>query len=193
MPGTSTSERAWRLDAAVVHTNSNKTTEFAQLQSGSDPVSIEWDAGAGPRSTALGFIRRWHNIFRSWLHARFDRSKGVDARFEEVLHQFAATIATADDPAIVEAALLRLAHQMAPASRIELVSGPDTAFDHDVEAEADGEGSGGEETAADRWTQPVARRCWNCRFVAARRFAAGSASARDQEDDRRCEAKPSSD
>ena len=53
-----------------------------------------------------------------------------------------------------EAALLRLARQMAPASRIELVSGQAPAIDHEVETELGGEGPGSGERPADRWARP---------------------------------------
>jgi len=47
--------------------------------------------------------------------------------FEEIFHQFAAAIDTADNPAIVEAELLRIARRMVPASRMEIVAEPATA------------------------------------------------------------------
>jgi len=97
---------------------------------------------------------RWSQILQNWLHARLDHFRGGNAGFEDVLHQFAVTIATVDDPAIVESALLRLARQMAPASRIELVPGPAPPIDEEAEAEAHGGAPGGGETPAHRWNQP---------------------------------------
>jgi len=148
------SERAWRFDPAAVHSNSTNTTEAAEIQSGADAGSIDSRTGSGPRWTALRFIVRWHHAFRTWFHARLDGFNGANAQFENVLHHFAATIATVDDPAIVEAALLRLARQMAPASRIELVPGQAPAIDHEVEVEVGGGEPDGGERPADRWTQP---------------------------------------
>jgi len=154
MPDDPMSDRAWRLDPAVVHSNSSNRTEAAEVQSGSDAGSIDSRTGPVPRCTALGFILRWHHPLRTWLRARLDGFKRADAQFEHVLHQFAATIATVDDPAIVEAALLRLARQMAPASRIELVPGQAPPIDHEVEAEVGGGEPDGGERPVDRWTQP---------------------------------------
>jgi diguanylate cyclase (GGDEF)-like protein len=79
--------------------------------------------------------------------------RGASARFEDVLHQFAATIASADDPATVESALLKLAHRMAPASRIELIAGPATAAADEPPAEACSSATG--IRASDRWNKPT--------------------------------------
>ena len=147
-------DRAWRLDTTANQSDSTKETEVAQLQSGSDAGSIDPATRSGPRSTARGFILRWHDTFQRWLHSRLNGFNGVNPRFEHVLHQFSATIAAVDDPAIVEAALLRLAHQMAPASWIELVAGRSPADDHGVEAELGGGGNGSGVRTPDRWTGP---------------------------------------
>ena len=117
-----------------------------------DPIRGRWSRAPPParRSCAGGVRGRWHQILRDWLRARFDHLRGANARFEDVLHQFAATIAAVDDPAVVESALLRLARQMAPASWIELVPGAAPPVDEGPEAEA----CGGERPA-DRWSGPT--------------------------------------
>jgi len=154
IPGTPISDRAWRLDSAVVHANSSKITEAGEIGSKSDAGRIDPGPGSGPRSTALGFIPRQYRTFRTWLRLRLDRLEGLNVRFENVLHQFAAAIATVDDPALVQAALLRLAHQLAPASWIELVSGQAPAVDHEVEAEPVDAGPCDGQRPADRWARP---------------------------------------
>ena len=145
-----TTERTWRLDAAPVDVDSGKTSEATEIQPGSDPGSIVAGPAPARRSTAGGAMGRWHEALRDWLHARLDHFRGGKAKFEDVLHQFAATIAAVDDPAIVESALLRLARQMAPASWIELVPGAAPPVDEGPEAEA----CGGERPA-DRWSGPT--------------------------------------
>ncbi|MFI5456669.1 MAG: GGDEF domain-containing protein [Isosphaerales bacterium] len=150
-----TPDRAWRFDPAVVHSNSSNTTEASDIQSGADAGAIASRTGPGPRWTAFGCILQWHHAFRTWLRTRLDGFKGANAQFEDVLHHFAATIATVDDPAIVEAALLRLARKLAPACRIELVPGQAPAMDHEVEAEFGGGEPNRGERPADRWTQPA--------------------------------------
>ena len=52
--------------------------------------------------------------------------------FEEIIHRFALLIDQSDDPAAVEAELLRLVRQMAPSCRIEIV--PEAEKDADDEA-----------------------------------------------------------
>jgi diguanylate cyclase (GGDEF)-like protein len=92
---------------------------------------------------------RWHDAFRAWLEARFQVFRGAPARFEDVLHKFAATIAAADDAATVESALFRLAHRMAPGSWIEVVPEQVPKSDHGMEGHPDGP------KTADRRNQPV--------------------------------------
>src|SRR5271167_570553 len=101
IPDAPMSDRAWRLDHVAVHTNSSKITEAAELGSRSDAGRIDPGAGSRPRSRALGFIPRWNQTFRTWLRVWLDGFEGLNVRFENVLHQFAATIATVDDPALV--------------------------------------------------------------------------------------------
>ena len=84
------------------------------------PTSVE----SRPGITAL--VRRSSRALGDWLHGRLLRTHRNRVRFEEVFHQFAAMIDQADDPAAVEAELLRLARRMAPSSRIELVAEPET-------------------------------------------------------------------
>jgi diguanylate cyclase (GGDEF)-like protein len=76
---------------------------------------------------------------RNWLRTRFERSGGGDAGFEEIVHRFVATALQADDASVIEAALLRLARQMAPASRIELVPAPLSGIDEPVELRSSGQ------------------------------------------------------
>ncbi len=147
-------DRTWRLDHAEVRTCSSEVNAAAQPGSKSDARSIDPGAGSGPRSTAVGFIPAWVHALRNWLCLRLDRVEGMNVRFEHVLHQFATTIATVDDPALVQAGLLRLAHQLAPASRIELVSGQEPAVDHEVETEPGDAGPCSEERPADTWARP---------------------------------------
>jgi diguanylate cyclase (GGDEF)-like protein len=92
---------------------------------------------------------------RTWARERFKGLGGCAARFEEVLHEFTAIIATADDPATVEAALLRQARRIVPASRIELVTGPAPSLDHGVCTQGDDVGSG----SGERPLRPGAGQC----------------------------------
>jgi diguanylate cyclase (GGDEF)-like protein len=88
-----------------------------------------------------------------WWHAVLDRLGLGNAKFEADVHHFGSTIATVDDPSIVEAALLRLARKMAPGSRVELVSGPALPVDPDDQLPARAENAAKERTT-DRWTDP---------------------------------------
>ena len=123
-----------------------------------------------PRSTWWRIWRR--ALVRDWLGARLGRMRRDHVAFEELIHQFRGVIDQADDPAAVEAELLRLVRRMAPSSRIELV------------AEA---GNGSFDDAADeprrscfsrRGGRVTSKSCSRFRCAAARRSAAGCAFAR---------------
>jgi diguanylate cyclase (GGDEF)-like protein len=127
--------RAWRLDAPESPAASNENSDVTKPRSRSTQVDA---SSATPEA----------DVFRNWISARFDGLLGCVSRFEDVLHRFAAIIATVDDPAIVESALFRLAHQIAPGCWIELIADESAVSVHAVDAEAKGAGQATDRSAA---------------------------------------------
>jgi diguanylate cyclase (GGDEF)-like protein len=85
-------------------------------------MSTETTARAAPgRRWGAG----WNRVVRDWLAALRRRARPERVEFEEMIHEFAALIDQADEPATVEAELLRVVRRMAPSSRIELVAEPE--------------------------------------------------------------------
>ena len=72
-----------------------------------------------------------------WLLCRFGRQRLQHAQFEDLVHRFAASIDQTDDPAVVEAELLRVVRRLAPSSRIEIVPEGDSQR-HDMADDPDG-------------------------------------------------------
>jgi diguanylate cyclase (GGDEF)-like protein len=70
---------------------------------------------------AVGF-GRWGAALARVGREAWARAFGGDAiRFEEALHRFTAEMGIFRNPAAIEAALIRLAHRIAPSSRFELI------------------------------------------------------------------------
>ena len=108
---------------------------------------------------------------RDWLSRRVGSpSVLVTREFEDVMHRFAASIDRADDPAVVEAELLRIVRQMAPSSRIELV------LEGESHGHDESENAGGAAECRISRTGRV-QEFWISRCDAVRRSAPGSAFA----------------
>lgn len=88
-------------------------------------------ASAQPRSPWWGASLK--RLVRDWLAARPLRARLDRVEFEKIIHQFAAAIDQADEPATVEAEFLRLVRRMVPSSRIELVAEPEAGLHDDAE------------------------------------------------------------
>jgi diguanylate cyclase (GGDEF)-like protein len=161
MPETATSERVWRIDRVGDRIDSTQRNEGAEPRSGSEAGSIvSGSLIAETKSTIAEFLPRWNQAVWTWLRSRFQRFEASNAGFEEDVHQLAATIVMADDSSVVEAALLRLARQMSPASRIELIPVPESEFDYLVEAEdALAEGATASRTGQGQSVVEVPLRC----------------------------------
>ena len=118
------SERSWRVDPIDAQSSSNDIDSASGHRSRSELQMIASTPGTGTaKSTVVDYIRRCDRLARAWVRARFSSSGAAELRFAETLHQFAAIIGTADNPAIVEAALLRMVRDVAAATRIELTIG----------------------------------------------------------------------
>jgi diguanylate cyclase (GGDEF)-like protein len=156
-PDESTPHRAWRFDRALPEAGSRQPASAASASSG--PRSTALDPETAARAPSLIVAARWHDAVRNRLRLILHALFGTNPGFEHALHQFSAAIATVDDPALVEAALFKLAHHMAPASWIELVAGESVPAEHVGELEpAGGETRPGEpamKRANDRSGQAV--------------------------------------
>ena len=98
------------------------------------------------------------------------------------MHRFAALIDRADDPAVVEGALMRMVHQMVPSSRVELVP---LAGSHQHE-ESDGAGDAAESHSrggADQRVLEIPLRCGAsiCARLRIRPRAGGPSSYRTED------------
>jgi diguanylate cyclase (GGDEF)-like protein len=151
MPETTMTALAWRFDAVGTSTASSETYESTKATPDMAP-SCSATGPAAEGFTPASFVQRWNQLVPTWLRERLDRSGGDSTSFEEILHDFARIIETAENPAAVEAALLRQARRMVPKCRIELTRGPAPTHDRGpcvpaVQAEPDSEmtpsGSGG--------------------------------------------------
>jgi diguanylate cyclase (GGDEF)-like protein len=137
-PANTISGRAWRLDSTDKPLGSSANPDIAPAQRGSNEASISPVPGSSQQPATFGSILRSRDAFRDWICARMPSFAGANTRFEDVLHQFAATIGAANDSATVESALLRLAHKLAPACWIELIPGEASAIDHQGDVELGG-------------------------------------------------------
>ena len=113
--------------------------ETGSVLSDSDVAAANFASG--------GLIPQWNQAVLAWLCRPLVRLRERSGRFEEALHQFAAAIAIAADSSVVEAALLRLARQLAPSSRVELIPVLDSESDDAVEPHSDAEVSSVERCA----------------------------------------------
>ena len=116
-------ERTWRLDPIDIGLGSSDMNEVCEPE---HKLAEGWRTAAegAPRRVkglAVGSIQRWDQTVRSWVRARLGGFAGRSDQFENVIHEFAAIIATTDNPAFVEAALVRITKLITPASRVELI------------------------------------------------------------------------
>ena len=128
MPEPPTKERQWRLDRLGA---SPDAVEDRRPQDGEALVVKPEVAGARP-TRITGWIHQSYRALRHWLAVRVGIVRRDRLAFEEIIHRFALLIDQSDDPAAVEAELMRLVRQMAPSCRIEIV--PEAERDADDEA-----------------------------------------------------------
>ena len=133
MPETTMSRRAWRLDqtaTVIAATGSDGRNEPPRPENEpTGPLSLV----PGPSTTAdAGWTTRLRRTLTVWLGAGPRPLRPKRVAFEEIIHRFAALIDQSDDPATVEAELLRLVRRMSPSSRIELIAEAESG-DHDDE------------------------------------------------------------
>jgi diguanylate cyclase (GGDEF)-like protein len=126
MQETAMSRRAWRLDRMGRSPDQKQPGE----QDDAAPMNAEPANVLPCETTATGAARpRWvaglSRVVRDWLNVRRIRARRDRAEFEEMIHQFATLIDQADEPATVEAELMRVVRRMAPSSRIELIAEPE--------------------------------------------------------------------
>jgi diguanylate cyclase (GGDEF)-like protein len=127
MSETGLSRTSWRLDRVEAG-----AVSYEKDAANERPARNEVRAGAANRaapcanSAGAGLTDRWDQLLGRWISAQLERLTQKSKGFEELIHHFAATIDQAEDALEVEAALLRLARQMAPLSRIELIAVPRT-------------------------------------------------------------------
>jgi diguanylate cyclase (GGDEF)-like protein len=134
MQETTTSRRAWRLDRMGSSPDPKESAEPDDAPTAhAQPVIVRPSETAvtQPRSRmrGAGLLR----VVRDWLAARAKPARLDRGEFEEMIHEFAALIDQADEPATVETELLRLVRRMAPSSRIELVGEPEVGRDDGAE------------------------------------------------------------
>ena len=72
-----------------------------------------------------GFLRRWKQNMHRWTRARWKGLGSRSVRFEEIVHEFARTIESADDAGVVKAALVRQArrHRASVSNRVDIGTG----------------------------------------------------------------------
>ena len=122
MPETVMSGRAWRIDRFRSSQSAGQRLENAATEPSCKETGLEVSAPADePGARHVSLAGRLSRTARDWLSRRLGRRWIDHARFEALLHRFAALIDRTDDPADVEAALLRIVRQMVPSSRVELV------------------------------------------------------------------------
>ena len=124
MPETAMPRRAWRLDRTGSSPDEVHPETEAESRGG-DTAIVSFPSALESRHGATGPIPRSIRAVWNWLKGPLVRMRRNRIAFEEVIHQFAALIDRADDPADVEAELLRLVRRMEPSTRIELVAEPD--------------------------------------------------------------------
>jgi len=119
----------------------------AELTPGSTELAVV--SAVGPpaqRSMPAVFVRRWNQALRTWARERIRGMCGFTASFEDVLHEFSAIIETEDNPAMVEAALLRQARRIVTACRVELITGLTPTVDRGNHIQSEGAGPASDES-----------------------------------------------
>jgi diguanylate cyclase (GGDEF)-like protein len=142
MPDTTT-DREWRVDTASARP---ATTDMRELPRtlGTQASPPETAHGLRGRGSQIGDAwRRSTNRVHFWVIARLRQFAGRarSSYFEGLLRDFIEVIDTADDPAVLERSLVRLAGQLVPAYRVELVTAPGAACVYEANAAVVGTGS----------------------------------------------------
>ena len=119
------SRRTWRIDLAKDGLGADETM---RRESGSRPSNDEMnnrtEPGIGPVATESegSGLRRWRDLIMRMGRAAWARPfRNSRVRFEEALHRIVRELEKAGTPVAVEQALLRLAREVAPTSRIALI------------------------------------------------------------------------
>jgi diguanylate cyclase (GGDEF)-like protein len=140
MPEKAISGASWRLDRVDGGTVASGKDDTRATWSGSEGGTTESQSRADAASaTRSGFWPAWNRALGAWLHTWFESDRQSNTGFEEALHQFVGTIEVADDVSVIETALLRLARQVAPATRIELLPPTDSDIDEHAETGQSGQ------------------------------------------------------
>ena len=123
MPETVMSRRAWRIDRFRSSQSAAESLEVAEAEQSCKGAVLEvpTTAAAEPGARRAGLVERLSHGARAWLWRRVGRRSIGHARFEAIVHRFAALIDQTDDPADVEAAFLLIVRLLVPSSRVELV------------------------------------------------------------------------
>ena len=121
-------ERTWRLDSVVAQPATGEMTWEPERTVG-PTMGPTMPADAPSTLSAVGFFRQRSRSLQTWARERIKRFGGSSARFESLLHELSAIIESTDNPATVEMALVRLARQLVPACRIELITGGESSID----------------------------------------------------------------
>ncbi len=124
MSEVSSPKRGWRLDSVGTDSASNGLSEAPYLRvNGGNGSRVSMDETFEGCAAALGSIRRWDHAVRSQVRSQLGRFGTDGAALDRLLHEFAAIVATTDDPAVVEAAFVRAVRLVLPARRVELIAG----------------------------------------------------------------------
>jgi diguanylate cyclase (GGDEF)-like protein len=118
-------ECPWRLDSIGTELASTAINPRCELHNIPTDGCGSADDGHGldPTALAVGSIRRWDQAIRTWIRSRLRRDSGPSGQFEKIVNDFAGIIATTDNPACIEAALVRAVKLTTSVGRIELVPG----------------------------------------------------------------------
>ena len=133
MPDTSISRCAWRLDRLTSPPDATRKVEETQEGAGPGELMLESHSAPRPKRCDGDRLPRLGRRIHDWLRCRLGRKRRGRVQFEALIHRFAASIDQTDDPAVVEAELLRAVRQMMPSSRIEIVPEEES---HDAEQAA---------------------------------------------------------
>ncbi len=186
MPETVMSGRAWRIDRFRSSQSAVQSLEVAEKEPACNDARLEEPAAAAePDSRRVGLAGRLSQGARDWLWRRVGRRWLGHARFEALMHRFAALVDRSDDPADVEAALLQIVRQMVPSSRVELVPLAESQHHEETSGVGDAAESGSESGANER-TLEIPLRCGASIYARLRiRPRAGGKSRYRTEDVRR--------
>jgi diguanylate cyclase (GGDEF)-like protein len=119
-------ECTWRLDSIGTELVSSAMNEQCEILSiPTDGCGIASDGlRPDPRARAVGSVRRWDQAIRTWVRARLRGVVGSSVEFESIVNDFAGIIATTDNPAFIEVALVRAVKLTTSVGRIELIGDP---------------------------------------------------------------------